>query len=107
MRMTSKGQVTVPKAIRDRLGLRPGDDIEFLAEKDRVILRATPGDEDAAEARRLADYEAALARWQGSSPLKGMTTAQIMADTRETDIPLPITPPDYCDAVHVKKDAAE
>ena len=27
--MTSKGQLTVPKAVRDRLGLKPGDKVEF------------------------------------------------------------------------------
>ena len=29
-RMTSKGQVTIPKRMRDELGLRPGAEIEFL-----------------------------------------------------------------------------
>ena len=28
-KLTSKGQLTVPKAMRDRLGLRPGDHVEF------------------------------------------------------------------------------
>jgi AbrB family looped-hinge helix DNA binding protein len=28
-RITEKGQVTVPKALRLRLGLRPGDELEF------------------------------------------------------------------------------
>ena len=29
--MTSIGQLTVPKGIRDRLGLKPGDEIEFMS----------------------------------------------------------------------------
>jgi AbrB family looped-hinge helix DNA binding protein len=29
-RVTTKGQVTIPKAVRDEMGLRPGDDIEFV-----------------------------------------------------------------------------
>ena len=29
-RLTSKGQVTIPKAVREPLGLRPGDEIEFV-----------------------------------------------------------------------------
>ena len=37
--MTSKGQVTVPKRIRDELGLRPGDRIAFSMENGRVTLR--------------------------------------------------------------------
>ena len=38
--MTSKGQVTVPKAIRDALGLVPGDRLEFTIDSDgRIIVR--------------------------------------------------------------------
>jgi len=29
-KITSKGQVTIPKDVRDRLGLRSGDEIEFV-----------------------------------------------------------------------------
>ena len=32
--LTSKGQVTVPKAIRDKLQLRPGDKIDFILEEN-------------------------------------------------------------------------
>jgi len=31
--ITSKGQVTIPKAVRDRLGLRPEDRIRFVADR--------------------------------------------------------------------------
>ncbi len=36
-RITSKGQVTIPKDVRERLGLRPGDEIEFV--EDRAGFR--------------------------------------------------------------------
>lgn len=29
-KITTKGQVTIPKSVRERLGLRPGDQIEFV-----------------------------------------------------------------------------
>ena len=37
--MTSKGQITVPKDVRLRLGLKPGDRVRFIVESDgRVRL---------------------------------------------------------------------
>jgi AbrB family looped-hinge helix DNA binding protein len=41
-RMSSKGQVTVPKAVRDALGLGEGDDVVFRVEGDRAVLARTP-----------------------------------------------------------------
>jgi AbrB family looped-hinge helix DNA binding protein len=37
--ISSKGQITVPKAVRDRLGLRPGTTVEFEPTADGVLLR--------------------------------------------------------------------
>ncbi len=37
--VTSKGQITLPKEIRDALGLIPGSQVEFQLEPGRVILR--------------------------------------------------------------------
>lgn len=41
-RMSSKGQITVPKAVRDALGVGEGDEIVFHVEGDRAILARTP-----------------------------------------------------------------
>lgn len=43
-KLTSKGQITVPKAVRDRLGLRPGDEIEFVPTSKGFALRKFPVD---------------------------------------------------------------
>ncbi len=32
-KITTKGQVTIPKDVRERLGLRPGDEIEFVEDR--------------------------------------------------------------------------
>ncbi len=37
--LTSKGQTTIPKEVRDHLRLQPGDRLEFVVQGDVVILR--------------------------------------------------------------------
>ena len=37
--MTSKGQVTVPKAVRQQLGLQQGTRVAFVVEGDHAVLR--------------------------------------------------------------------
>lgn len=42
--VSSKGQVTIPQEVRERLGLRAGDRVEFVTEGDRVVLQPSrPG----------------------------------------------------------------
>ncbi len=41
-KLTSKGQVTVPKAVRDALGLEEGDQVVFHVEGNRAVLARTP-----------------------------------------------------------------
>ena len=43
MKITSKGQVTIPKGIRDEFGLLPGTDVEFVAEEGEVKVRKLQG----------------------------------------------------------------
>jgi AbrB family looped-hinge helix DNA binding protein len=39
MNITSKGQVTIPQRIRKRFGLKPGTQVEFVAEGNKVVLK--------------------------------------------------------------------
>jgi AbrB family looped-hinge helix DNA binding protein len=43
-KVTSKGQVTIPVAVRHELGLRPGDRIEFVKVDGHFQLRKHPKD---------------------------------------------------------------
>lgn len=45
--VTSKGQVTIPKDLRQRLGIRQGSKIEFSLVGDHVVMRvrSTPAAE--------------------------------------------------------------
>ena len=42
--ITSKGQTTIPKVVRDRLNWRAGDRIEFIIRDDTVVIHAASRD---------------------------------------------------------------
>jgi AbrB family looped-hinge helix DNA binding protein len=37
-RLTSQGQITVPKAVREALGAQPGDELEFMQRGDELVV---------------------------------------------------------------------
>jgi antitoxin PrlF len=41
-RLTSKGQITIPKRVRDALDLKEGDEVVFHVERSRAVLAKTP-----------------------------------------------------------------
>jgi antitoxin PrlF len=41
-RITSKGQVTIPRSVREALDLREGDEVVFRVEDTRAVLAKTP-----------------------------------------------------------------
>ncbi len=43
MRITSKGQVTIPQAIRERLGLIPGMEVDFEIDGEEIRVRRAAG----------------------------------------------------------------
>ena len=38
-RVTSKGQVTIPKKVREKLGIQPGEDVGFEEKGDLILIR--------------------------------------------------------------------
>jgi AbrB family looped-hinge helix DNA binding protein len=42
-KVTSKGQVTIPKSVREALELREGDELLFRVERSRAVIAKTPG----------------------------------------------------------------
>ena len=83
MRMTSKGQVTIPKEIRDRLGIGPGSDVGFSEERGQVVI--TNNDDKPAESdgvilvRQLKELGR---RARNKGFWSGLTTDEIMEMTR-------------------------
>lgn len=80
-RLTIKGQVTIPKDVRDALGLRPGDLVAFTSEGGSVTVSKAEEPEPLSFKERI-ERARALAK---PLPL-GMTTDEYMALIRE---PLP------------------
>jgi antitoxin PrlF len=59
-KLTSKAQTVIPKAVRDRLGLKPGDLVRYVFEGRRVVIeRAPTGVED--------DPFATFTEWAGEA----------------------------------------
>jgi AbrB family looped-hinge helix DNA binding protein len=74
MRITAKGQVTIPQEIRLRLGLRPETEVEFDVVGSAVRIRKVSGS-SSGRGRRIVD------RLRGRATRR-MTTDQILALTR-------------------------
>lgn len=72
MRLTSKGQVTIPLAVRERLGLAAGTEVEFEVVGDAVRVR---------KAARQTRGRAIVDRLRGAATTK-LTTADILRHTR-------------------------
>jgi AbrB family looped-hinge helix DNA binding protein len=75
MRVTSKGQVTIPQEIRERFGFLPETEIEFRVERNGVrLVKAT-------SKVRESRGTSAVSRLRGTATVK-MTTDEILALTR-------------------------
>ena len=72
MKVTTKGQVTIPVTIRENLGITPDTEVDFLQEGDRIVMvkrkNATPASRKFKKIRGIATVK--------------MTTDEIMALTR-------------------------
>jgi antitoxin PrlF len=77
VKLTSKGQVTIPRALRERFGLHPATEVTFEAVPEGVLVRAAP----AARRRRLQEW---IRRARGSATGK-RSTAEILRLTRGED----------------------
>ena len=75
MRVTSKGQVTIPQEIRDKYGFLPQTEVTFVEEGERVYLVKQPDTTTTRRSQRL------IAHLRGRATVH-MTTEEILALTR-------------------------
>lgn len=78
MKVTSKGQVTIPKEIRDEYGFLPGTEVEFVVDGDQIKVRKLQGGRN--RGQEIVDH---LRRASGGD-IK-MSTEEIMRLTRGED----------------------
>ena len=69
--VTAKGQVTIPKPVRDLLGLAPGSKVEFRRAGDSVLLVRADDERPASRFARLRGHAG-----------EGLSTDAILALTR-------------------------
>lgn len=67
-RVTTKGQVTIPKPIREELGLQPGDEVTFEETDEGIVIRK-------------AVSQNRFEKWRGVAET-GQTVAERMAELR-------------------------
>lgn len=76
MRITEKGQITIPIELREKYGLLPHNEIEFIEEKGKIYIIK--------KNNQKKRGKAIIAKLKGSSTVK-MTTDEILALTRGND----------------------
>ena len=76
MMVTEKGQVTIPKELREQLGIFPGTSVDFILVDDHLEIRKATG--APGRGRRIVER-----MWGHAGP--GMSTDEIMALTRGED----------------------
>lgn len=72
--VTVKGQVTLPKAVREAAGIKPGDKVEVRATASGAVIVEKKNLQD--------DYKARLYALAKRRLVRGMTTDEMMRETR-------------------------
>jgi AbrB family looped-hinge helix DNA binding protein len=71
--LAERGQVVIPKAARDALGLKPGAKLQLRIEAGRLVI----------EKKTKLD----LSRWAGKAATEKLTTHQVLAELRGRSVP--------------------
>lgn len=83
-RMTPTGQVTLPQAVRDALGLEPGEPVEFdINGAGEAVIRKSKHDHDFERERLIAKMRAVSEQF--AHLRDGRSTDEIMRDIRGDD----------------------
>ena len=75
-KLSSKGQIVIPEEIRERLGLKPGDQFVVVGDKDVVILKAI-------SAPSLEEFDSLITESRRQARRAGMKRSDVQQAVRE------------------------
>lgn len=78
MRVTSKGQVTIPRDLRQLAGIEPNSDVLFGMENGKITIQPSKVTAENDNRERLRRYMEGLKKLEGTADLGGMTTDEYM-----------------------------
>lgn len=82
MRVSSKGQVTIPKDLRDLAGIRPNSEVVFSVDGARVIVEAKGSAQRIADRERLRRFMESLGKLEGTGD-PSISADDVMRATRD------------------------
>ncbi|MCO6185068.1 AbrB/MazE/SpoVT family DNA-binding domain-containing protein [Rhizobium sp. L1K21] len=84
MRVTSKGQVTIPRDLRELAGIKPNSEVIFSIENGKLVLAPKDNPNSPLERQRLDRLTAALDRLENTGD-QAINADELMAMTRDRD----------------------
>ena len=82
MRVTSKGQVTIPRDLRELTGIKPNSEVVFSIESGKLVLTPKGGGQEKADKNRLDQFLQTLERLEGTGD-QDLNADALMALTRD------------------------
>ena len=82
MRVTSKGQVTIPRDLRERAGIAPNSDVFFGIENGKITIEPRDGKSENGNRERLRRFLDTLNRIEGTGD-PSISADDVMALTRD------------------------
>ncbi len=83
MQVSEKGQITIPKRLRDAAGILPGSQVSFLLDGGKIIIQKASTETD--DRRTMLRAAAARVRTSLDQPFRQMDGEAIMAFLRPND----------------------
>lgn len=84
MRISEKGQVTIPKNLRELAGLKPDSEVRIMLEGNRVVIEGVDPRNEKAKEARIARFLEDLRNIENTGDLS-LNAKDVMAATRDRD----------------------